>query len=142
MRSQSASAGAWPCISQARPDGVCTRCARTASFRRPNRCMFKNSLSHINRRLAAVCLCELVAGRGVVNVFGVRRAYRRQGLELALLRHAFGAFYGRGVREVSLSVDADSTTGAPQLYAHAGMRPVKSFVRYEKELRPGAARAE
>jgi ribosomal protein S18 acetylase RimI-like enzyme len=58
-------------------------------------------------------------------------------LGLALLRHAFGALYARGVRDVSLSVDADSTTGAPQLYTHAGMRPAKSFVRYEKELRPG-----
>jgi mycothiol synthase len=88
-------------------------------------------------RPAAVCLCSAVAGRGVVNVLGVRRPYRRHGLGLALLRHAFGALYARGVREVSLSVDADSTTGAPQLYTHAGMRPAKSFVRYEKELRPG-----
>jgi GNAT superfamily N-acetyltransferase len=93
-------------------------------------------------RPAAVCLCSVVAGGGVVNVLGVRRPYRRRGLGLAMLRHAFGVFYARGVREASLSVDADSTTGAPQLYAHAGMRPAKSFVRFEKELRPGSALAE
>lgn len=94
------------------------------------------------RTTAAVCLCALVAGEGHINNLGVRRPYRRLGLGLALLRQAFGAFYARGARAVSLSVDADSTTGAPQLYAQAGMRPATIYVRYEKELRPGAALAQ
>jgi hypothetical protein len=40
-----------------------------------------------------------------------------------------------GVREVGLSVDAESITGAPRLYGRAGMRVSESY--YQKELRPG-----
>jgi len=87
--------------------------------------------------VAAFCLCMAVAGRGHVNSLGVRRAYRRRGLGLALLLHAFGEFYRRGVREVDLSVDAESRTGAPRLYGRAGMLITKSYVLYRKELRPG-----
>lgn len=77
--------------------------------------------------IAGTVLCKVVDGEGWVDVVGVRRPWRRRGLGLALLRHAFGEYRGRGVRRVELSVDAESVTGAPRLYGRAGMR-----------LRPGA----
>ena len=87
--------------------------------------------------ISGVCLCKVVGGRGEVDVVGVRSPWRGMGLGLALLRHALGGFYRRGVREVGLSVDAESVTGAPRLYGRAGMRVAESYVLYQKELRPG-----
>lgn len=85
--------------------------------------------------IAGAVLCRTVAGEGWVDVVGVRRPWRRRGLGLALLRHAFGEYHRRGVEKVELSVDAESITGAPRLYGRAGMRTKVSYVRYQKELR-------
>jgi mycothiol synthase len=74
---------------------------------------------------------------GWVGTLGVRRPWRRQGLGLALLQHSFVELYGRGRRRVGLGVDASSLTGATRLYEKAGMRPIRQFDLYEKELRPG-----
>jgi ribosomal protein S18 acetylase RimI-like enzyme len=82
--------------------------------------------------IAGVCATSLVAGRGHIGGLRVRRGWRRRGLGLALLRHAFGEFYRRGAREISLSVDAESPTQAPQLYFKAGMHVAHSYVVYEK----------
>jgi len=87
--------------------------------------------------VAGFCLCKRVAGWGVVSTLGVRRPWRRKGLGLVLLHHAFGEFFRRGVREVQLSVDAESRTGAPRLYSRAGMHVTKSYVLYRRQLRPG-----
>ncbi|MFQ5614066.1 MAG: GNAT family N-acetyltransferase [Anaerolineae bacterium] len=76
-------------------------------------------------------------GMGWVDELGVRRPWRRRGLALALLRHSFGEFYRRGRRQVGLGVDAASLTGATRLYEKAGMRPIRQYDGYEKELRPG-----
>lgn len=70
---------------------------------------------------------------------GVRRQWRRRGLALALLNHAFGEMYQRGRMQVALAVDADSLTGATRLYEKAGMRTFRQFDRYSKELRSGKA---
>jgi GNAT superfamily N-acetyltransferase len=75
---------------------------------------------------------------GWVDDLAVRRPWRRQGLGLALLHHAFGEFYRRGIRKAGLGVDASSLTGATRLYERAGMRIFRQFDVYEKELRPGA----
>lgn len=77
------------------------------------------------------------AGMGLVGSLGVLRAYRRQGLGLALLRHSFGELYRRGQRAVGLGVDAYNLTGALRLYEKAGMRVQREYNIYEKELRPG-----
>ncbi len=87
--------------------------------------------------ISGVCLCKNVAGRGEVDVVGVLRAWRGRGLGLALLRHALGEFYRRGVRKVGLSVDAESVTGAPRLYGRAGMEVESSYTLFQRELRPG-----
>jgi mycothiol synthase len=87
--------------------------------------------------IAGVCFAKVVAGRGWIDVVGVRRPWRRHGLGLALLHHAFPELYRRGVREIGLSVDAESITGAPRLYTRAGMRVDQQFIIYQKELRAG-----
>jgi mycothiol synthase len=84
----------------------------------------------------ALCANEKELG-GWVHVLGVRRPWRRKGLGLALLHHAFAEFYYRGIHNVYLGVDAQSLTGATRLYERAGMHVVKEFQRYEKELRAG-----
>jgi mycothiol synthase len=71
---------------------------------------------------------------GWVGGLGVRPAYRRRGLGMALLRHAFGELYRRGERTVGLAVDAENPTGAVRLYEQAGMRPTREWVEYAKEL--------
>ncbi|MFN2472058.1 MAG: N-acetyltransferase family protein [Gaiellaceae bacterium] len=58
---------------------------------------------------------------GWVQTLGVRRRWRRRGLALALLRHAFAEFARRGATRVGLGVDAENTTGAVRLYECAGM---------------------
>jgi mycothiol synthase len=87
--------------------------------------------------IAGLTLCKTLAGEGWVDVVGVRRHWRNRGLGLALLRHAFTEYHRRGTPRVSLSVDAESITGAPRLYGRAGMRVRESYIIYLKELRPG-----
>jgi ribosomal protein S18 acetylase RimI-like enzyme len=91
--------------------------------------------------IAAVALCHPHLGEdpemGFVDILGVRRPWRRQGLALALLHHAFGEFYRRGRKQVSLGVDSASLTGATRLYEKAGMYVARQLDMYEKELRPG-----
>lgn len=84
--------------------------------------------------VAGVCLCSNMSGVGEVDTLGIRRPWRRQGLGLALLHHAYGEFWRRGVRRVRLNVDAESPTGAPRLYERAGFRVEKQFVRYMKKV--------
>ncbi len=86
-------------------------------------------------QIAGYARCE--AGRdggGWVGMIGVRKAWRRRGVGLALLREAFREFHRRGVPHVGLGVDADNPTAATRLYERAGMRVVKEDVVYEKEL--------
>ncbi|MCL4832455.1 MAG: GNAT family N-acetyltransferase [Caldilineaceae bacterium] len=84
--------------------------------------------------VCGVCLCSILPGGGKVDSLGVRRPWRKQGLGLALLQHAFGELWRRGIRQVYLSVDAQSPTGAPRLYARAGFRVEKQFARYVKKV--------
>ena len=91
--------------------------------------------------IAGINLCRPQAfddaEMGWVGTLGVRRAWRKRGLGLALLRHSFNEFYRRGKRKVGLGVDAQSLTGALHLYETAGMHVHHTFDQYEKELRPG-----
>jgi mycothiol synthase len=88
--------------------------------------------------VAGAALCKLREdGSGRVNELVVLRPWRKQGLGLALLHHAFAVFYERGVRKVGLGVDGQSLTGAQRLYERAGMHIASRLARYEKELRPG-----
>jgi mycothiol synthase len=72
-----------------------------------------------------------------VSSLGVKRAWRRQGLGLAMLHYVFGEFYRRSTPRVALHVDAQSLTGATRLYEKAGMHIDQHYEEFEKELRPG-----
>jgi mycothiol synthase len=85
--------------------------------------------------IAAFVLCWAKRFGGPhVGLVGVREPWRRRGLGLALLHHAFGEFHRRGERWVGLGVDAENATGATLLYERAGMRVHAEDVVYEKEL--------
>lgn len=91
--------------------------------------------------IAAMALCRNeewgVPQYAYIDIVGVRPAYRKRGLGLAMLHHAFGEFYRRGRKTVTLHVDADSLTGATRLYEKAGMHADQKWVSYEKVLRDG-----
>jgi mycothiol synthase len=74
------------------------------------------------------------AGAGWVGALGVRPQWRKRGLGLALLQHAFGEFYRRGQRRVGLGVDAQNPSGATRLYERAGMHVAYEAAAFEKEL--------
>ena len=75
-----------------------------------------------------------LGGAGWVGALGVRPPWRKRGLGLALLHHAFGEFYRRGQPRVGLGVDAQNPTGATRLYERAGMHVAYEAVAFEKEL--------
>jgi len=89
---------------------------------------------------AGVCLCrpEFGAHPGLawISVVGVRREWRRHGVGLALLLHAFGDLYRRGFPAVGLGVHGENPTGAPRLYERAGMTVSRRFDHYAKHLGP------
>jgi mycothiol synthase len=87
--------------------------------------------------VAGIALCGYYLQDGLVNILGVRRPWRRSGLGLALLRHAFGTFYRRGTHKVGLGVDSQSLTGATRLYERAGMHIELQYDTYSKDLRAG-----
>ena len=74
---------------------------------------------------------------GWVSSLGVRRPWRRRGLGLAILRHAFRELQKLGKPRAGLGVDAESLTGATRLYERAGMRVVREAREYELLIRDG-----
>lgn len=91
---------------------------------------------------AAVCRPTTARDRecAEVKILGVRRAWRRRGVGLGLLRASFGEFHRRGILRAELGVDSENPTGATQLYERAGMYVAYSWETWEKELRPGTER--
>ena len=91
--------------------------------------------------IAGICLCRHQAfdnpDVGYINILGVRSPWRKRGIGLALLHHAFDEFYRRGKRKAGLHVDAENLTGALRLYENAGMHVHQAFNVFEKEIRPG-----
>jgi GNAT superfamily N-acetyltransferase len=91
--------------------------------------------------IAGISLCRLQsyhdAELGYVNTLGVKRAWRKRGVGLALLQHSFSELYKRGKRKVGLGVDAQNLTGALRLYEKAGMHVHIAFDLFEKTIRSG-----
>jgi mycothiol synthase len=75
--------------------------------------------------------------QGVPYVFsvGVLREARGRGVGTALLRRAMSDAAAAGYREMTLSVDAASPTGAVHAYEKAGMTVRRGDLIYDKELR-------
>ena len=88
--------------------------------------------------IAGLCLCRVHpsgdATIGHVNTLAVRAPWRRRGLGLALLHHAFARFRARGMTRATLGVDAENLTGAVRLYHRAGMQVASRSDTYEKLL--------
>jgi mycothiol synthase len=84
--------------------------------------------------LAAVLRGERRGDMGWIGAIGVRRPWRKRGLGLALLRHAFADWHGRGVPRVGLGVDSQNPTGATRLYERAGMHAAYEAVCFEKAV--------
>lgn len=74
---------------------------------------------------------------GFVGTLGVRPAWRRRGLGLALLRESFRRFRETGETTVALGVDVENPTGATRLYERAGMHVLWQADVWQKELRAG-----
>jgi mycothiol synthase len=73
-------------------------------------------------------------GMGWIGALGVRDRWRKRGIGLALLQHAFAEFHRRGLTKVGLGVDASNPTGATRLYERAGMHVAYAAVSFAKEL--------
>lgn len=86
---------------------------------------------------AGAALCHITEGMGWIETVAVRTKWRQRGLGLALVRHAMGELYQRGMRRIGLTVDAESPTGATRLYERAGMRADQQYGGFAKELRSG-----
>jgi mycothiol synthase len=85
--------------------------------------------------VAGVARCEDDRdGGGWVGAIGVRKPWRGRGVGRALLLHAFGEFRRRGDPHVGLGVDAENPTGATRLYESVGMRMIKEYVIFVKDL--------
>ena len=88
--------------------------------------------------IAGICQCSLRFGGGWVSAIGVRPAWRRRGIGLALLLHALHEFQRRGEPSVALGVDAQNPTGATRVYERAGMRVAWQAAFYEKSIQTGS----
>ena len=62
----------------------------------------------------------------------MRKAHRRRGLALALLRHSFSDFRRRGFSKVGLGVDASNESRAVHLYESLDMQAERVYLTYEK----------
>ena len=79
-----------------------------------------------------VALCIDAVDDGWVQTLAVAREHRGAGLGRALLQRAFVEFHRRGRSVVQLGTD--SRAGALGLYEHVGMRVVRSYTHYAKDL--------
>lgn len=89
-------------------------------------------------QIVGAATCRAGAGRddgsAEVEYVGVRGAWRRRGIALALLRRALRELHARGIPRAHLGVDAENVSGATELYERAGMRVAYSWDFWEKEL--------
>jgi mycothiol synthase len=91
---------------------------------------------------AGIILCQEYAGvqefTGVqdlyIAVIGTRPASRKRGIASALLARAMAEGRDQGFASASLTVDADSLTGALALYERAGFSVRHTTVRQRKQL--------
>ena len=82
--------------------------------------------------IAAIARNEARDASGYVGLLGVRRPWRGRGAAKALLYRTFAEFWRRGLRRVTLGVDAESPTGATKLYERVGMYVENENVVFEK----------
>ena len=99
-------------------------------------------LAVAGEEIAGLCLCDVnkehIAriGRkeGWVDILGVRRAYRHQGLGRALLLAGLHVLKEAGMESATLGVDAESLTGATRLYESVGFVERRRYILYRRPL--------
>jgi mycothiol synthase len=70
-----------------------------------------------------------------IDLLGVKRPWRKQGIAQAMLLHVFQEAYQRGQNTIVLYVDSDSLTNAHRVYQQVGMRPDSQTAVYSKLLK-------
>lgn len=73
--------------------------------------------------------------RGWIDVLGVRRPYRKQGLGTALILAGLRNLREAGLAQAALGTDSENITGATRLYERAGFVVEKTRVAYRKRMR-------
>ncbi|MFM1965052.1 MAG: hypothetical protein RL134_777 [Actinomycetota bacterium] len=71
---------------------------------------------------------------GHVRVLGVVPRARGRGIATWLLRSAFAQAAREGRTAMTLTVDSENTTGATDLYEHAGMKPERVILLFRRPL--------
>lgn len=97
--------------------------------------MFNVAVNEADEIVGVVSLRYYPGDHGWIWQVAVNKDYRKQGLGMAFLKHAFGIFWNLGEKAVKLGVDAQNPTGAVRLYQSAGMQQEEQFVQYEKIVR-------
>ncbi len=96
------------------------------------------SLAEAGADLAGILIgnvSQTEPGLGWVRILGVVPAHRRRGIAQALLQQAFVGFRRRGLQRAGLGVDAESQTGAVELYERAGMHVARTGLQLEKVIK-------
>lgn len=86
-------------------------------------------------RIVGDCAWVGVPTGAYVTSVAVLAAYRRRGIATALLRHAIADAVAAGHRDVYLSVDGESPTGAVGVYEGVGLRVRRTVDIFDRELR-------
>lgn len=81
---------------------------------------------------------EAVNGRreGWILQLGVVRSHRKRGIASALIAASLDAFRAAGMTHSALGVDSENPTGAYQLYARLGYRPMRRSVVHQRDVPP------
>jgi mycothiol synthase len=85
-------------------------------------------------RVVGALIGRMLGGRPWVMDLGVLPERRGRRIGGCLLLHALAQFRRRGERTVTLNVDAENQSGATRLYERVGMRVVRRWEVYEREV--------
>lgn len=91
-------------------------------------------VAELDERLVGVIAWTVDHGVPYVFSVAVVPQARRRGIATALVRAAMARAGADGFRELTLSVDAESPTGAVRVYENVGMTPYRATAIYEKDL--------
>jgi len=78
---------------------------------------------------------RLGIARGWVELLGVRRAWRKQGLGTALLMQVMQNFRDAGLTQAALGCDSENITGATRIYERVGFGVNKTRIAFRKTVR-------
>lgn len=79
---------------------------------------------------------EAVTGRrdGWIMLLSVLRSHRKRGIASALIVASLASFQRMGFTHSALGVDSENPTGAYQLYARLGYRPLRRSITYQAQV--------